>query len=161
MTNVCGQGHNGTQAQNGAVRQVGTGDGSKPQSKGGLTVQCALEGACVLLERDTLLSEALQLLDEAEQSVALIVSPLWRSQLACALCQTFVVPCTGDLMLLSFCHDWGWLTVTGLLKPQESQHLYQALLGLTMLFCADDLAWHFGDAALLCRLMMMALLLVC
>ena len=42
--------------------------------RGDLTVQCALEGACVLLERDTLLSEALSLLDEAEQSVALIVS---------------------------------------------------------------------------------------
>ena len=79
MTSVCRQGQNSTQVQNGAARQVGTGDGSKPQSQGGLTVQCALEGACVLLERDTLLSEALQLLDEAEQSVALIVRPLWRS----------------------------------------------------------------------------------
>ena len=39
----------------------------------GLTVQCALEGNCVLLRRDTLLSEALSLLDEAEQSVALVV----------------------------------------------------------------------------------------
>lgn len=40
----------------------------------GLTVQCALEGNCVLLRRDTLLSEALSLLDEEEQSVALVVS---------------------------------------------------------------------------------------
>lgn len=40
----------------------------------GLTVQCALEGNCVLLRRDTLLSEALGLLDDAEQSVALVVS---------------------------------------------------------------------------------------
>ena len=39
----------------------------------GLTVQCALEGNCVLLRRDTLLSEALDLLDEEEQSVALVV----------------------------------------------------------------------------------------
>ena len=54
----------------------------------------------------------------------------------------FWCPFTGDLMLLSFGHDWGWLRVTGLLIPQQSQHLTQALLGLTLLFCADDLAWH-------------------
>ena len=45
----------------------------------GLTVQCALEGNCVLLQRDTLLSEALLLLDETEQSVALVVSPVLRA----------------------------------------------------------------------------------
>ena len=63
------------QGQNGAVPSNSTGNGSKAGGKGDLTVQCALEGACVLLERDTLLSDALTLLDEAEQSVALIVSP--------------------------------------------------------------------------------------
>ena len=50
-----------------------------------LTVQCALEGACVLLERDTPLSEALSLLDEAAQSVALIVSLPWRMFKQCGL----------------------------------------------------------------------------
>ena len=42
----------------------------------GLTVQCAIEGSCVLLRRNTLLSEALLLLDETEQSVALVVRPM-------------------------------------------------------------------------------------
>ncbi|KAK9800336.1 hypothetical protein WJX73_004667 [Symbiochloris irregularis] len=59
---------NGTAAD----RQIQT---LTPKQEGdrGLTVQCAIEGSCVLLRRNTLLSEALLLLDETEQSVALVV----------------------------------------------------------------------------------------
>ena len=66
---------NGTSPSNGASPANGQPKARQPASAEELTVQCALEGACVLLERDTPLSEALGLLDEAAQSVALIVRP--------------------------------------------------------------------------------------